>query len=100
MTFSESYGDTTYRVILEDGGKVYFSNWCDNPHSGGAWSDSPYGNLSECIRTLNNIGSRSPEVYRAVYEHIKQRTEQPYIDLANYCKRKNNEIAQKFQIID
>lgn len=55
--------------------------------------------LSRCISILDAVAKRYPEVYRAVYEHIQNRTEYEYKALASHCREKNNDYARKFTII-
>jgi len=100
MTFSEIYGSTTFQLHLRNDGKVDFVECCGDPHGGGAWSGGPSNNLRQCTHVLDCIGSRSPNVYRKVYEHIQHQQESCYVSLANYCKKKNNELLQEFQMID
>ena len=58
---------------------------------------NPYASF---VSTLDSVAKKYPEVYRAVYEHIRSRKENAYVRLAEHCKRKNNEYARKFSIIE
>lgn len=96
-----------YSIELLSDGKVCYATWefegaissCpdDEPATGMCGDHNPYGSF---VSTLDRVAERHPEVYRAVYEHIQGRTEDAYVRLAEYCKRKNNQYISKFQIIE
>lgn len=91
-------------ITLEKGGKVSYSAWEFEGAAKGYPDGQPdYHNRNpyrSFISTLDSVAEHHPEVYRAVYEHIQCRKESAYVRLSDYCKRKNNEYARKFRIIE
>lgn len=91
-------------ITLEDGGKVSYSAWeFEGAASGYPDAEPDYRDrnpYSSFVSYLDSVAKKYPEVYRAVYEHIQCRKESDYVRLAGYCKRKNNEYARKFRIIE
>jgi len=91
-------------IALEKDGKVSYSAWEFEGAASGHPDDQPNYHdrnpYNSFISTLDSVAERHPEVYRAVYEHIQCRKESAYVRLADYCKRKNNEYARKFRIIE
>lgn len=91
-------------IALKEDGKVSYSAWEFEGATYGYPDDKPErykaNPYNEFISYMDSVAKHYPEVYRAVYEHIKCRKESAYVRLAEYCKRKNNEYARKFTIIE
>ena len=101
MIFKIDYGiDRSKLISLERKGNVYFSDSTYDARLCGYPTTTGDMHYQVCISTLNAVAERYPEVYRAVYEHIQGRSELEYLQLKDYCKKKNNELARKLTIIE
>lgn len=91
-------------ITLNKDGSVSYAAWEFEGATQGCPDDKPNQRnrnpYTSFISTLDSVAKKYPEVYRAVYEHIQGRNENAYVRLAEHCKRKNNEYARKFRIIE
>lgn len=107
MKFKSGLGNVSVYVEGKENGKLDFGtvNHSEMPAREGHftigesdWLEEQF--LSAAIGILDDIAKHHPEVYGEVYHHIQPRTEESYVTLAMYCKKKNNEIARKLHIIE
>ena len=90
-------------IRLEDEGRVSYSAWEFEGATSGYPDDKPSYGINpyrSFVSYLDSVAKNYPEVYHAVYQHIQSRKESDYVSLADYCKRKNNEYARKFRVIE
>ena len=56
-------------------------------------------NMYRFLGDLDIIARKYPEIYKIVYEHIQNKEEKEYIEIADYCKSKHNDFVRQFRII-
>ena len=86
-------------ITFYEGGEVS-SYWVEDVDEGQpSWhtarpikSESEYyiSDYYTFIRDLKDVAKQYPEVYVRVYNHIKDRKEPEYIELAKHCAKKHN----------